>query len=107
MQKDKVRKLTKRNRGIKLAEIIKQLNEQLTCWIGYFRLTEYQNQLETLDGWIRKKLRCYRLKQRKRNRSIAQFLILLRVKPKVAWLTAKSGRGAGGDYQELQHCTEH
>jgi RNA-directed DNA polymerase len=91
--KDKVRKLTKRNRGVELAKIIKQLNEQLTGWIGYFKLTEYRGQLISLDGWIRRKLRCYRLKQRKRNWSIATFLILLGAKPNVAWRTAKSGKG--------------
>lgn len=42
---------------------------------------------------MRRKLRCYRLKQRKRSYPIARFLIELGVKPCPAWNTAKSGKG--------------
>jgi RNA-directed DNA polymerase len=90
---DKVRWLTKRNRGRNLEEIIFRLNELLLGWIGYFKLTEYPSQLKQLDSWIRRKLRCYRLKQRKRSWPIAKFLIELGVSPSNAWNTAKSSKG--------------
>ena len=91
--KDKVRQMTRRNRSVELAKVVKQLNEQLAGWIGYFRLTEYQTQLQALDGWIRRKLRCYRLKQKKKSRAIANFLIELGVSPRSAWSTAASNKG--------------
>ena len=91
--KDKIRQLTRRNRGRGLAEIIRQLNQQLLGWIGYYRLTEYPSQLKDLDGWIRRKLRCYRLKQKKRSYTIAKWLIELGVKAPSAWNTAKSSKG--------------
>ena len=91
--RDKIRQITKRNRGRNLKEIVRQLNKLLLGWIGYFKLTEYPSQLDDLDGWIRRKLRCYRLKQKKRSWSIAKFLILLGVPERSAWNTAVSSKG--------------
>lgn len=91
--RNKVRQITKRNRGIKLEEIVRQLNIVLIGWIGYFRFTEYLSQLKRLDGWIRRKLRCYRLTQRKRSWSIAKFLMKLGVPERIAWSTAGSSKG--------------
>lgn len=92
--KDKIRKITKRNRGMKLEEIVRQLNVMLIGWVGYFRLADEQpSQLGSLDGWIRRKLRCYRLKQRKKRWPIAKFLIDLKVPERNAWNIAKSGKG--------------
>lgn len=91
--RDKIRQITKRNRGRNLKEIVRQLNKLLLGWVGYFKLTEYPSQLDDLDGWIRRKLRCYRLKQKKRSWSIAKFLILLGVPERSAWNTAVSSKG--------------
>lgn len=91
--RDKIRQITKRNRGRNLKEIVRQLNKLLLGWIGYFKLTEYPSQLDNLDGWIRRKLRCYRLKQKKRSWSIAKFLMSLGVPAHSAWNTAKSSKG--------------
>jgi RNA-directed DNA polymerase len=62
---DKVREITRRNRGASLEKVIYELNEKLRGWINYFRFTEWNSQATELDAWIRRKLRCYRLKQRK------------------------------------------
>lgn len=91
--RNKICKLTKRNRGKSLDEIVHQLNQQLQGWIGYFKYTEYISQLRGLDGWIRRKLRCYRLKQKKRSHTIAKWLMKLGVQEQSAWATAKSSKG--------------
>lgn len=75
--KERVRQLTRRNLGRKLEEIISKLNEKLRGWVGYYKLTEYLSQLRALDSWIRRKLRCYKLKQKKRNFTVAKYLIKL------------------------------
>ena len=90
---DKVRKITKRNRGVSLEKVISELNETLRGWINYFKLTEWPSQTRRLDEWIRHKLRCYRLKQRKRSWPIAKFLMKLGVHERSAWSLAKSGKG--------------
>lgn len=91
--REKIQQVTRRSRGVKLSEVISQLNRLLLGWIGYFRLTEYSIQLKDLDSWIRRKLRCYRLKQRKRGRSIAEFLMELGVAEFDARCVGSSGKG--------------
>jgi RNA-directed DNA polymerase len=91
--KDKIRQITRRNRGRKLSEIVKDLNEFLSGWIAYFRYAACYTHLVALDGWIRRKLRCYRLKQRKRVKSIAEFLMEQGVPEWRAWILALSGKG--------------
>ena len=91
--KEKIRLITRRNRGVSLEKVVEELNEKLRGWINYFRLTEWPSDLERLDTWIRRKLRCYRLKQRKRSWSIAKFLMNLGVPAQSAWSLAKSGKG--------------
>jgi len=91
--KEKIRYITRRNRGVSLEQVIEELNEKLRGWVNYFRLTEWPSDLDRLDTWIRRKLRCYRLKQRKRSWPIAKFLMSLGVPAHSAWPLAKSGKG--------------
>ncbi len=63
-----------------------------TRW-AYFRYAECRTHLGRLDGWIRRKLRCVRLKQRKRSKAIADFLQGRGVPEWRAWLLAGSGKG--------------
>lgn len=91
--KNKIRGITRRSRGVSFEQVITELNVTLRGWINYFQLTEWPSQIRPLDEWVRRKLRCYRLKQRKRNRSIANFLISLGLDSKNAWNLAKSGKG--------------
>ena len=91
--KDKVRAITKRSRGKKLETIVKELNSVLRGWCHYFKLHAFKTMFKDLDGWIRRKLRCYRLKQRKRCYSIVQWLIALGIKPYDAWCIGKSNKG--------------
>ena len=90
--KDTIRKLTRRSRGVSLERVVSELNVKLKGWINYYKLAS-PSFFERLDSWIRHRLRCYRMKQRKRNRSIASFLIELGIDVRQAWNTARSGKG--------------
>ena len=63
---EKIRQITRRNRGVSLAQVIVELNLFLVGWVTYYRYAACRFDLQCLDEWIRRKLRCYRLKQRKR-----------------------------------------
>jgi RNA-directed DNA polymerase len=91
--KDRIRGITRRNRGIGLSTMIRELNKFLVGWVTYFRHAACKSHLAELDGWIRRKLRCVRLKQCKRSKPIADFLSRLGVPAWNAWITAKSGKG--------------
>jgi RNA-directed DNA polymerase len=72
--KQRIRAITRRNRGVSFERVIGELNSFLTGWVTYFRYAECRTRLRRLDEWIRRKLRCYRLKQCKRPQAIFNFL---------------------------------
>lgn len=91
--KARIRQITRRNRGVELKRMISELNSFLTGWVTYFRHAACRSHLQRLDEWLRRKLRCVRLKQRKRSKPIADFLQDLGVPAWRAWLLALSGKG--------------
>jgi RNA-directed DNA polymerase len=91
--KDRIRQITRRNRGIDLKTMVGELNRYLTGWVAYFRYAKCKTLLGELEGWIRRKLRCVRLKQLKRARAIGEFLQRGGVPRRHAWMTASSGKG--------------
>lgn len=84
--KDKVRKITKRNRGVKFEQVIKELNSVIIGWSNYFHLaSRWLSELRDIDGWIRRKLRCYRLKQCGRKFTTYKFLRSLGIAERPSW----------------------
>src|SRR3954451_24153478 len=55
--KHRVRGLTGRHRGITLERMIRELVPYLRGWAGYFGFSQWR-ELASLDGWIRRRLRC-------------------------------------------------
>jgi len=84
--KVKIRELTKRNRGLGFAQIIAEVNLAIQGWAVYYRrCNTWLTTLRDLDGWIRKRLRCYALKQRQRRYATYRFLRSLGVGENQAW----------------------
>src|SRR5271155_2593722 len=55
--KHRVRELTRRHRGITLERMIRELASYLRGWAGYFGISQWR-ELQSLDGWVRRRLRC-------------------------------------------------
>jgi RNA-directed DNA polymerase len=91
--KERIRQITRRNRGIEIEEMVGELNSYLTGWLAYFRFAKCKSWLRELESWIRRKLRCVQLKQLKRTKTIAAFLLARGVAHRHAWMTASSGKG--------------
>jgi RNA-directed DNA polymerase len=91
--KDRVRQITRRNRGVSAVQMASELNSFLTGWVTYFRLAACKTSLLELDGWLRRKLRCVRLKQCKRTKTLADFFRSHGVPERTSWATALSGKG--------------
>ncbi len=91
--KDKIRALTKRNRGRCFESIIKELAPLIRGWVNYFKMAAMKSIVQKLDAWIRRKLRCYRLKQRKRCWPIRNWLISLGVNEREALKLGISSKG--------------
>jgi RNA-directed DNA polymerase len=55
--KERVRELTRRNKGISTARMAEKLVSYLRGWMGYFGKCQTPSVLERLDQWIRRRLR--------------------------------------------------
>lgn len=92
--KDRLRELTRRNRGhVPLGRMVSEVNTFTTGWVTYYRDATCQTTLRELDGWLRRKLRCVRLKRCKRFKTIVGFLMKNAVARDSAWRLASSGKG--------------
>jgi RNA-directed DNA polymerase len=91
--KDKVRQITRRNRGVSFSQVISELNSFFTGWLYYYRFAAFGGELKRLEEWIRRKLRCYRLKERKGGKSVSGFLRRLGLPAHQASRLASSGKG--------------
>ncbi len=91
--KAKIRQLTWRSRGRSFDSVVEQLNQYLRGWLGYYHLSSNRSLWQGFDSWIRRKLRCYKLKQKKRCKTIAKYLISLGVPEIEARKISSSGKG--------------
>jgi RNA-directed DNA polymerase len=57
--KTEVRRITQRTRGVKLTTVLSDLKRFTDGWVGYFCAAQTPSVFERLDGWIRRRLRCY------------------------------------------------
>jgi len=91
--KRKVRELTGRTRGIGIERMTKELSSYLRGWKGYFGFCETPTVLESLDQWIRRRLRSMIWKQWKRGKVRFRELCDRGVSRKLAATTAGNTHG--------------
>jgi len=92
--KDKIRGLTKKMRGSKVTDSIRKLIMPITRgWANYFGIVEVRSVFETLDGWIRRKIRGILWRQWKKPRTRLEKLIELGLKEHSAKGWAYSSKG--------------
>ena len=89
----KVREVLRGARGRNLYRVIEALNPVLRGWAVYYRLSPSHRPLETLDGWVRRKLRCILWRQWKRTYARARNLMKAGLPAERAWRSATNGRG--------------
>lgn len=57
--KERARQLTRRQRGVSLEQMLKELSRYLKGWRGYFGFAQTRFALGVLDGWVRRRVRSY------------------------------------------------
>ena len=84
--KDRVREITRRNRGVSMSQRYLELGRYFRGWVGYFRLVRLKTFYVDLDKWTRRRVRaCYWRQWRGPRTRIANLLNL--GVPKVEALT--------------------
>jgi RNA-directed DNA polymerase len=90
---DRVRKLTKRNRGSSLQRVVSELRSYLIGWRGYYGFCETPSVLRNFDSWIHRRLRSYAWKQWKTGKRRFKELRKLGIGKDLAAQTAGSRKG--------------
>jgi group II intron reverse transcriptase/maturase len=75
----RLRRMTRRTRSGKLEDVIREVNQYLRGWIGYFRLADTPSVFEDLDSWIRRRLRQMVWKRWKQGRTCYRELVAMGV----------------------------
>ena len=91
--KGRVRDLTRRTQGLSFEDMVTKLTVYLRGWHGYFSFCQTPIVLQDLDGWIRRKFRCFIWKQWKRGRTRYKELRRRGVNEFLAARTAGSPHG--------------
>lgn len=90
--KDRVRGITRRTGGRSMTEVIQDLRQFLIGWKNYFQLSETPGIFDSLDKWIRHRLRALQLKAWKRGKTIYRELQKLGASESLAAKIAAHGR---------------
>jgi RNA-directed DNA polymerase len=91
--KERVRELTQRGRSLSLTQRVEALSRYLIGWRGYYGFCETPRFLRSLDGWIRRRLRCAVWKHWKHGKRRFAELVKRGVNRDLAARTAGSARG--------------
>jgi RNA-directed DNA polymerase len=91
--KHRIREITRRAKGVSIAETIAELAPYMRGWRSYFGFCETPEVLISLTRWIRLRLRAALWRQWKTPRRRLEALLALGVRPRLARNTAGSGLG--------------
>jgi RNA-directed DNA polymerase len=91
--KERIREQTYRTRGISLPQMVKEIATYLRGWLGYFGDCQTPSVLQSLESWLRRRLRSVGWKQWKRGRKRFRELRKRNVDKDLAAQTASSPHG--------------
>src|ERR1700756_3057651 len=91
--KERIREQTRRTRGSSLKQMVTQIATYLRGWLGYFDDCQTPSVLQTLESWLRRRLRSVVWKQWKRGRTRFRELRKRGVGKDLAASTAGSPHG--------------
>ena len=90
----KLKEIFRRGKGRNVEKLIlEELTPLMRGWLNYFRLAEMESTFKSLDGWIRRRLRCIYWRQWKSIRTRMKRLIRLGLTVAQAKRATHSGRG--------------
>ena len=90
--KDRIRQLTRRSGGKSIEQVVEKLRTYQLGWKNYFRLSETPRVFQSLDEWLRHRLRVIHLKHWKRGKTAFAELIKLKASPSDAAKVAQNMR---------------
>jgi RNA-directed DNA polymerase len=92
--KDRMRQITHRGRGRNIRVVIEEINRFTRGWVGYFRLSKVHQQFDTLDQWMRRRLRKILWEQWRKPKTRCRKLTALGLEAARARKATATGLGA-------------
>jgi group II intron reverse transcriptase/maturase len=92
--KAKIREITSRKRGYaSMEQILVELKKYTTGWLGYYSIADMKNQIQSLNEWIRRRIRQIHWKRWKKIRTKHDNLVRLGIDDRKAWEWANTRKG--------------
>jgi RNA-directed DNA polymerase len=91
--KERVKEITRRNRGHHVSEVIDELKRYVLGWMNYFGISHTYKEVVEPDKWLRRRVRLYYWKQWKQPRTRRRRLIALGIPPEEVKLASRSRKG--------------
>ena len=88
--KRKLKQITKRNRGVAVTQLFKELNAVIRGWINYFRIADMKMIMQEITSHLNRRIRCYIWKQWKTCNHRIKCLMKLGISENKARRTAYS-----------------
>ena len=91
--KEKLKLLTKRNRGRNVRVVMQEVKRFIRGWLGYFRVADMKRTMQSWDEWLRRRFRMYIWKQWKKPKTKVANLRKLGIPADKAFQWENSRRG--------------
>lgn len=91
--KEKLKEITKRNRGRAIQQILKELKLYTTGWLNYYAVAGMKSRIQELNMWLRRRIRMYIWKQWKKPKTRIRNLIALGMPEYWAHKNGQTGKG--------------
>lgn len=91
--KNRLRAITKRNRGVNVRKVMQEIKVYMTGWLNYYGIASLKTKMREWDEWLRHRIRAYIWKQWKKPRTKLKNLMKLGVPEYYAHMAANSRRG--------------
>ena len=91
--KNRLRALTKRNRGVNVRQVMKEIKLSMTGWLNYYAIASMKQRMAQWDEWLRHRIRATIWKQWKKPKTKRKNLMKPSVPEYYAHMAANSRRG--------------
>jgi RNA-directed DNA polymerase len=91
--KQRVREITRRNRGHRVQDVIDELHRYVVGWLHYFGISHTYTGVMELADWVRRRVRLYYWKQWKQPRTRRRHLLALGADPAEVHMATRSRKG--------------
>lgn len=91
--KQKLKEITGRSNGKSMAQRMLKLNQSITGWVNYFGIADMKGIAQSLDEWLRRRIRMCFWKQWKKIKTRHDNLVRLGIDNSKAWEYANTRKG--------------